>query len=295
MNYRWKRLGSPLALSLAAFLGLSVMADSSLNLSFQDMDAHVGQAFFVRAVDADSGREVFRLSGASLDSGSFPVEIQNVDPAASYVIDFFVDSNGNGVYDGPPADPAWRLDNLRAVSGETVVFHHSEAFTDIGWPPLIDGLILEGEYARSLVDAQTGMTVTWHIHREILYVGLISPGTGWLSIGFEPTRQMQGANIIIAGIARDVLTIEDHYGDSPISHRKDAVDHIIQAAGSEVDGQSVVEFAIPLDSGDDQDKALTAGARITIILAYHRSDDRLTARHSERSTTSIVLENQEVI
>jgi len=88
-----------------------------------------------------------------------------------------------------------------------------------------------------------------------------------------------------------VLTIEDHYGHTQTSHRRDDVDHVVQAAGSESDGRSTVEFAIPLDSEDDQDKALEPGTEVVIILAYHRSNDGLTARHSERSTTTIRLEN----
>jgi len=101
--------------------------------------------------------------------------------------------------------------------------------------------------------------------------------------------RMQGANIIIASIEDETLTIEDHYGNSPVSHRRDAVDHVVQAAGTEENDVSILEFAFPLDSGDDQDKALIAGDEVTIILAFHRSSDQFTVRHSERSTTSIRL------
>jgi len=37
-------------------------------------------------------------------------------------------------------------------------------------------------------------------------------------------------------------------------------------------------------------RALQPGSEVTIILAYHGADDRLTAIHSARSTTSIRLD-----
>jgi len=142
-----------------------------------------------------------------------------------------------------------------------------------------------------MLDSETGMTVAWQNDAETLYVGLIAPGTGWLSIGFGPERMMEGANIIIAAVSDGELTIEDHYGNAPTSHRVDSVDHIIQAAGMESDGQTMLEFAIPLASGDDQDNDLVVGELVTIILGYHASNDSLTARHSGRSTASLQLDD----
>ena len=164
-------------------------------------------------------------------------------------------------------------------------------FTDIGWPPAIDGVIAEGEYTHQLFDSATGMTVYWANSATTLIIGLVSPGTGWLSIGFDPERQMLGANILIAGIDGDVVTIEDHYGNSPTSHKKDDTAHVIQVAGSETNAGSVLEFRIPLDSGDSQDKPLAVGSEVIIILAYHDSNDSLTTRHSERSTSSLMLDD----
>jgi len=57
----------------------------------------------------------------------------------------------------------------------------------------------------------------------------------------------------------------------------------------EPDGASFLEFAIPLASGDAQDKDLEPGSEVTIILGYHRSNDGLSARHSARSTNAIAL------
>lgn len=90
----------------------------------------------------------------------------------------------------------------------------------------------------------------------MLLVGLSSSGQGWLAVGFDPVRRMQGANVVIAAVSEEWLAIEDHYGASPISHRQDLQDHVLLAAGTESEAGTQLEFIIPLDSGDPQDRPL---------------------------------------
>jgi len=260
-----------------------------LNLRFEEMDPHIGQALFLRVLDSSSMQEIARLKLDEIVSGTFDLELAGLAAGSSYRIEFFADMNGNASYDAPPTDHAWRIELQDVQMDGSLTFTHSTAFTDIGWPPRIDGTIEASEYETMMTDAQTGMDVYAYVLDDLLYIGLTAPGTGWLSIGFEPERMMQGANIIIAAIDEQALLIEDHYGSSPTAHRQDDEDHIIQASGLESEDRSVLEFVIPMDSGDDEDKKLVAGSEITIILAYHNSNDRLTTRHSRRSTTMLQL------
>ena len=280
------------AAAAALWLAVSAAAlgQARLTLEFRDMEPHIGQLFELRVVEQDSGREIVRFSVPEIAAAEFDLEIADLELASSYRIDFYADANGNGAYDAPPADHAWRIAFPEVQGDATLTFSHNVDFVDIGWPPHLDGQIVELEYRNGMIDAETGMLVHWQNDDSVLYIGLVAPGTGWLSIGFGPENRMQGADIIIAAIDNGELVIEDHYGNAPTAHRKDDVDHVIQAAGSEAEGQSILEFAIPLASGDDQDKALAHGSEVTIILAYHASNDRLTTRHTARSTTSIVLD-----
>ncbi len=288
---RMRRLGAgAIAATFLLVLSIAAFGQATLTLEFREMGPHVGQLFELRVVEIDTGREIARYAISEIEGASFDFEVPDLVIGASYRIDFYADANGNGLYDAPPADHAWRVEFPDVQGDATLTFIHNVDFSDIEWPPQIDGTIGESEYRNSMTDSATGMSVSWQNDGSILYVGLVAPGTGWLSIGFEPERQMQGADIIIGAVSGDQLVIEDHYGNAPTSHRKDTVDHIIQAAGSESNGETILEFAIPLDSGDSQDKTLVAGSRITIILAYHASNDRLTARHTERSATSITLD-----
>jgi hypothetical protein len=204
--------------------------------------------------------EISRLSAAEINDSSFALEISNLQADTSYQIDFFADANGNGSYDAPPENHAWLIDLMNVQSNDSLTFSHNTRFTDIGWLPAIDGIIEVDEYANSMLGAATGMSVFWYNTNSLLYIGLASPGAVWLSIGFEPARQMLGANIL-------------------------------QAAGAEVTGRSVHEFVVSLDSGDDQDKALMHGTEVVVILAYHASSDSLSGRRSKRSTTTIELDD----
>ena len=289
MRNRIPHLSAAAAVLLVA-LSAAAYGQSTLTIMFRGMDPHVGQLFELRVVEEDTGREIARFSVPEIASPEFDLEIADLRLGASYRIDFYADASGNGIYDAPPTDHAWRLALPDVQGNASLTFTHNLDFTDIAWPPYPDGRIADLEYRNGMIDAETGMSVHWQNDRSVLYVGLVSPGTGWLSIGFGPERRMQGANIVIAAIDNGNLVIEDHYGNAPTSHRRDDVDHVIQAAGNEAEGRSILEFAIPLTSGDEQDVQLEPGSEVVIILAYHGSNDRLTALHTARSTASILLD-----
>jgi hypothetical protein len=141
-----------------------------------------------------------------------------------------------------------------------------------------------------MTDPATGIRIDWQNDASILYVGIVSPGTGWVGIGFDPASRMQGANYILAAVSSGVLAIDDQFGVAQTMHRADAQTNVLQAAGQETDGKTVVEFAIPLASGDLDDKNLVPGQTVTVLLAFSADQDTFTARHTARSTTSITLD-----
>lgn len=265
----------------------------TLTLQFTGMDPHVGEWFEVRVVNWTSGAEVTRLTVPEIPGSAFELDLELPGTGESYRIDFYVDHNGNGRYDPPPADHAWRLEVPEVSGNVTLDFSHNVAFTDIDWPPAIDGTIAAGEYRHVLSDPQTGIDINWQNDDRYLYVGLVSPGVGWVAIGFDPERKMQGANIIIGAVTDSELVIEDHFGASPTAHRKDGEYRIVQAAGTETDGVTTIEFILPLSGDASPDTYLTPGETVTTILAYHRSNDSFTVRHSKRSTTQITLDGKE--
>lgn len=156
----------------------------------------------------------------------------------------------------------------------------------------IDGTIVAGEYAHEMTVA--GVDVYWSNDAHQLRMGLVSPGTGYVSIGFDPDRQMEGANFILASMHEGELTIRDDFGHEPLAHVEDAMrggeDNIITAAGNEWPDQTVVEFIIPLDSGDPMDKPLTPGHQYTVLVAYHSLLDSFSSRHTRRGSGQLQLD-----
>jgi hypothetical protein len=269
------------------------LGQGSIVVNCSGMDQYPGKMLSARVVDVSIGREVERITFAAITEESLELFFTPLLEGNSYHIDLYIDFNENGRYDSPPLDRAWRI-VVEELSGEaSPLFTPTDNYTDIDWPPTIDGVIDPDGYRHSMTDGGTEMMVYWQNDEYDLYVGLISPGTGWAAIGFSPTRRMQGANIVIGAVTEDGLVIEDHFGASPVSHRSDKQPQIWRAGGREADGKTVIEFAIPLRSEDPNDVVLEPGTDVTIILAYHRSSDRLSARHTRRNTTSITLDKGE--
>ncbi|MCX7750262.1 MAG: DOMON domain-containing protein [Candidatus Bipolaricaulota bacterium] len=156
--------------------------------------------------------------------------------------------------------------------------------------PVVDGALGEGEYRSSVQDGGSGVALSWRNGLVVLYAALRSPGTGWVSAGFDPVNRMQGANYVIAAVTSSGLAIEDHFGSGTTSHRRDRREDVLRAAGTVSGGRTTVEFVIPLDSLDPEDKALVPGRTYTVLLAYHRSSTSFTTLHSARGSVRMTLE-----
>jgi len=158
--------------------------------------------------------------------------------------------------------------------------------------PAIDGFVGSGEYPHSVEIA--GVEVYWANDAARLWVGLIAPGTGYVAVGFDPERQMEGANYIIGYVKDGKLYVRDDYGTERTSHMADidrgGTDDILASAGTEWPDHTVLEFVIPLDSGDAMDKVLVPGSAYAALVAYHDLQDSFTARHSRRGAGEIRLD-----
>jgi len=157
----------------------------------------------------------------------------------------------------------------------------------------IDGVIAAGEYAHN-VDAE-GFQVHWRNDAEVLWVAMVSPGTGYAAVGFDPESRMKGANMILGAVVDGEAVWRDDYGIGALSHTDDVsrggTDDVIAAAGREHNGYTIFEFSIPLDSGDTYDKLLEPGGTYTIIVAYNAANDSFNVRHTQRGSGEIQLDS----
>ena len=157
-----------------------------------------------------------------------------------------------------------------------------------------DGVIGEGEYAHTTEAA--GVTFHWTNDAEYLYAALSAETTGWVAVGFDPENRMQGANYIYGYVTNGAAFVEDMFGTSPAgpgSHPADedlgGGNDVVEYAGSEQGGVTVIEFKVPLDSGDEYDKPMVPGQTYRINLAMGAADD-LNSYHAGRGTSEITLD-----
>jgi len=108
-----------------------VSAPPVLTMAFTNMTPHVGQMLYLNLVDKATNMEVTRTSTEVTEN--FDLEIEGIEVGKSYQINFYADHSGNGRYDAPPTDHAWRLDLDNVEGDTTVTFVHNTSFTDIEW------------------------------------------------------------------------------------------------------------------------------------------------------------------
>lgn len=142
--------------------------------------------------------------------------------------------------------------------------------------------------------AQQGFVFRWRIEEETLHVILRHPTTGWLAVGFDPSRMMKDANMILGYVSDGEVFITDHYGVANTSHRPDTdidgTDDIIYSEGSEGPDGTELRFAIPLDSGDAADRPLEPGGSYRVLFAHGPDGaDDFQTYHGGRTGIDVTL------
>jgi len=133
----------------------------------------------------------------------------------------------------------------------------------------------------------------WIVEDERINVEVTAPTTGWVAVGFDPSRAMKDADFIFGFVKDGELQISDHFGSGAFSHEADTelggTDDIISASGKEVDGSTTLEFVIPLNSGDEYDVDLNPEQEHTVLFAYGPDgSDNFSSKHSFR--TKVILQ-----
>jgi hypothetical protein len=154
---------------------------------------------------------------------------------------------------------------------------------------LFPAFSMANEYPHKL--EAKNMTVSWRIDKEQIHVKLTAKTTGWVAIGFDPEKAMQGADIIIGAVKKGKVKIEDHYADRKRGHSPDkklgGENHVLNPAGEEADGVTTISFSRALDTGDKWDKPIVAQGTSRIMIAYGSGRDSFKAGHKYRGIYDI--------
>lgn len=132
----------------------------------------------------------------------------------------------------------------------------------------------------------------WKVEGPNLHIMLVGQTEGWVSVGFNPTRKMRDANIIIGFVKGDKVDISDEFGTTYTGHKSDSSiggsEHISNVSGSEENGVTTLRFTIPLDSGDEKDGMTTVNGMTKVMFATGKRDS-LRMGHNFRTTVDINL------
>jgi hypothetical protein len=105
-----------------------------LTVNLTLMTPHLGDLFQLRVVRQDNQVEIGRFTLLQVLVPDFSVFIPEFELGHNYYIDFYADYSGNGLYDVPPIDHAWRLSFISNTGDFVQNFTHNTSFTDIQWP-----------------------------------------------------------------------------------------------------------------------------------------------------------------
>ncbi|MDA3812630.1 MAG: DOMON domain-containing protein [Candidatus Cloacimonetes bacterium] len=139
------------------------------------------------------------------------------------------------------------------------------------------------------------MKFYWLVDPDTIHCVVTAPTTGWVGIGFDPGNIMQGANFIIGYVQNDsVAFLRDDWGESATVHTSDVsnggTEDIYNLGGLEANGESIIYFSMPLNSGDTYDKPLVWNESYPLILAYG-TDDSFVSMHENASFSSFTVDN----
>lgn len=139
-----------------------------------------------------------------------------------------------------------------------------------------------------------GYELEWRVVGDELELRFSQQTTGWVALGFKPSRMMRDANILIGYVDGSEIVVEDHYGTRNTAHSPDVriggTRDVRVIGGSERNGRTTLHVAIPLDSGDDADQPLAPGEQVRVIYSWGRDNaDNTSAYHAGRGGTTIEI------
>ncbi len=154
--------------------------------------------------------------------------------------------------------------------------------------PVNDTPDAEGYYTST----NNSFVLKYKVEGADLHCILTGNGSGWVSVGFDPTQRMKNANFIIGYVNGGTAYIRDDWGTGETTHEADVdvsgQSNVTLISGTEAGGKTILEFAIPLDSGDSKDKAMAIGSTYHIIFANGNADN-FDAMHNSFGVSVITL------
>jgi hypothetical protein len=143
------------------------------------------------------------------------------------------------------------------------------------------------------------MGFSWKVDRADFHVKLTAPTTGWVGIGFNPSKEMKDAKFVIGYIKDGKAIISDEFGTGEIKH--EAVEKlggksdITLIGGKEEGGETTIEFTLPLVSKDTKGGKIDPIGKTAVLLAYGIDHDTSKLKHKFRTSITINLSTGKIL
>lgn len=151
--------------------------------------------------------------------------------------------------------------------------------------------VMAADYAHEV--KSKNMTFSWSLDGDNLAVKMAAKTTGWVGVGFNPTKKMKDANFILGYVKKGKAKIVDEFGTGDTKHRSDKkLDGTMDAtlvAGSEDGGVTTIEFTMPLNSADVNDGKIDVNGDTIVLLGYGAGRDSFKSKHKYRATLKVNL------
>lgn len=142
------------------------------------------------------------------------------------------------------------------------------------------------------------MDFQWKVDGPDIHIKLKAKTTGWVGIGFNPSKEMKDANFILGYVKQGKPRATDHYGHTLRQHKSDkklgGKKNVSNIAGKEENGFTEISFTIPLDSGDPKDQAISLDKDTTVMLAYGAGRDSFRSKHQFKTSLKVNLKSGKV-
>ncbi|WP_299429077.1 DOMON domain-containing protein [uncultured Meiothermus sp.] len=156
--------------------------------------------------------------------------------------------------------------------------------------PTIDGRISAGEYAQTRKHERSGLTISWSIVGDTIFIALQIESPGWMGIAMLAEREdrKRGADTYIFTMdggrftALDMIQVR-RTDDPELDTAEGGRNSILQSAGTHAGQTWTVEFSRKLKTGDATDMEIVPGQRFILMIAIaSKMDIKEEHRRGER-------------
>lgn len=136
-----------------------------------------------------------------------------------------------------------------------------------------------------------GMQVSWEFQQDRICFIMSAPTDGWVTIGFNETKNMTGAYLLMGRVKNAKSEVVEHFTISPGYYvtvdSLGGAAQIADVSGTQKGKNTLLRFSLPVEAKSKYQKNLSEGEKYIMILAYSRDDDY---QHHSIMRTSIRVE-----